>query len=130
MIMSPGGSGARLRSKIKIMKVGLLRKNGYELRWFFVACFIDVVDPEKLLSSSRQFWMSFRKACSGSEIKVSGIAFGEVSASPKVETVLFRRLSVQLSLGGVLSSRARLCFTGQKQCAPLAALNHSKKALV
>jgi hypothetical protein len=115
---------------LNLIKLGLLRKNGYELKGFFVACFIDVVDPEKLLSSSRQFWMSFRKACSGSEIKVSGIAFGEVSASPKVETVLFRRLSVQLSLGGVLSSRARFCFTGQKQCVPLAALNHSKKTLV
>src|SRR2546421_9923712 len=54
----------------------------------------------------------FSKACSGSEIKVSRFAFGEALASPKVETVLFRRLSIQLSLGGLLSSRAHLCLTG------------------
>ena len=57
----------------------------------------------------------FYEACSGSEIKVSRFPFGEVLASPNAETFLFRRLSIQLSLGGLLSSRARLCFTGQQQ---------------
>ena len=57
----------------------------------------------------------FFKACSGSEIKLCRFSFGEVLASPNAQTFLFRRLSIQLSLGGLLSSRARFCFTGQQQ---------------
>ena len=56
--------------------------------------------------------MSFGRHARGSEIEVSDGAFGEVLASPKVETFLFRRLSIQLSLDELLSSRARLCLTG------------------
>src|SRR5512138_3758465 len=52
------------------------------------------------------------------EIKVSIAVFGEVLASPKVETVLLRRRSIQLSLGGVLSSRARRCLTGRGEFSP------------
>ncbi len=62
----------------------------------------------------------FFKAYSGSEIKVCLFAFGEVWVSPNVETFLFRRPSIQLSLGGLLSSRARFRFTGLKQFAFLA----------
>mgnify|MGYP006955683252 CR=1 FL=1 len=65
--------------------------------------------------------MSFFEAYSGSEIKVSLFPFGEVLASPNAETFLFRRISIQLSLDGLLSSRARLCFTGQHQLKPLGA---------
>jgi hypothetical protein len=68
--------------------------------------------PKSFSALREGFGMSFRKAYSGSEIKVSPFTFGEVVASPKAETVLFRRLSIQLSLGELLSSRARLCLTG------------------
>jgi hypothetical protein len=57
----------------------------------------------------------FCKACSGSEIEVCRLPFGEVLASPKAETFSISSPSIQLSLGGVLSSRARLCLTGQPQ---------------
>jgi hypothetical protein len=95
------------------VQVGLLRKNGYELTEFLVRYFVDVVHPKKLFELFKKGLDEFWKACSGSEIKVCEFAFGEVVASPKVETVLFRRLSVQLSLGELLSSRARLCLTGR-----------------
>ena len=52
----------------------------------------------------------FCKACSGSEIKGLLIGIWGGLASPNAETFLFRRLSVQLSLGGLLSSRAHLCL--------------------
>jgi hypothetical protein len=74
---------------------------------------VDVVDPKKLLELFETVLDEFWKACSGSEIKVSQFAFGEVLASPKVETVFISSPSVRLSLGGLLSSRARFCFTGQ-----------------
>jgi len=69
----------------------------------------------KMLATSSRRNDEFYEAYSGSEIKVSRFSFGEVLASPNVETFLFRRLSVQLSLGGLLSSRAHLCLTGQPQ---------------
>src|SRR5689334_19407471 len=94
----------------------LLRKNGDLLREVFTSVCWWRPSRRRLSSSSRRVWMSFGKACSGSEIKVCQFAFGEGVASPKVETILFRRLSIQLSLGGLLSSRARLCLPGQKQC--------------
>jgi len=55
----------------------------------------------------------FCKACSGSEIKGLLVAIWGGLASPNAETVLFRRLSIQLSLGGLLSSRAHLCLAGR-----------------
>jgi hypothetical protein len=55
----------------------------------------------------------FFKACSGSEIEVCRWPFGEVLASPKAETFSISSPSIQLSLGGLLSSRAHLCLTGQ-----------------
>jgi len=93
--------------------MGLLRKNGYQLTEFFVHWFVEVVHSKKLFELFETGLDEFWKACSGSEIMVSEVAFGEVLASPKVETVLFRRLSIQLSLGEVLSSRARRCLTGR-----------------
>jgi hypothetical protein len=57
----------------------------------------------------------FFEACSGSEIKVSRFSFGEVLASPNAETLFISSPSIQLSLGGLLSSRAHLCFAGQQQ---------------
>ena len=57
----------------------------------------------------------FCKACSGSEIKGLLIGIWGGLASPNAETFLFRRLSIQLSLGGLLSSRARLRFTGRPE---------------
>src|SRR6185436_3460264 len=57
----------------------------------------------------------FFKACSGSETKVCHFSFGEVLASPNVETFFISSPSIQLSLGGLLSSRARVCFTGQTE---------------
>ena len=56
----------------------------------------------------------FCKACSGSERKGLLVIWGGL-ASPNAETFLFRRLSIQLSLGGVLSSRAHLCFAGRPE---------------
>jgi hypothetical protein len=110
--------------------LGLLRKNGYELAEFFVRCFVDVVHRKKLFELFEKGLDEFWKACSGSEIKVSEFAFGEVVASPKVETVLFRRLSIQLSLGGLLSSRARRCLAGQNQFAFLKVGINAKKEVV
>ncbi len=57
----------------------------------------------------------FFKACSGSEIEVCRWPFGEVLASPNAETHSISSPSIQLSLGGLLSSRARLCLAGQEQ---------------
>ena len=93
--------------------LGLLRKNGYELAEFFVRCFVGVVHPKKVVELFETGLDEFWKACSGSEIKVSEFTFEEAVASSKAETVLFRRLSIQLSLGELLSSRARLCLTGR-----------------
>ena len=56
--------------------------------------------------SGREFF----KACSGSEIKVSGFSFGE--------TFFISSPSIQLSLGGLLSSRARFCLTGRVDFGP------------
>ena len=55
----------------------------------------------------------FCKACSGSEIEVCRFPLREVLASPNAETFSISSPSIQLSLGGLLSSRARLCFTGR-----------------
>jgi hypothetical protein len=93
--------------------MGLLRKNGYELRVIIRNVFSCGCPSGKCFELFETVLDEFWKACSGSEIKVSTVAFGEVVTSPKVETILFRRLSIQLSLGGLLSSRARLCLTGQ-----------------
>jgi len=57
----------------------------------------------------------FYKACSGSEIESLPFPFGEVLASPNAETFSISSPSIQLSLGGLLSSRARLCFTGRQE---------------
>ena len=93
--------------------LGLLRKNGYLLRVVFSNVLVCQCPFRKLFELFETVLDEFWKACSGSEIKVSTVAFGEVVTSPKVETILFRRLSLQLTLGGLLSSRARLCLTGQ-----------------
>jgi hypothetical protein len=61
----------------------------------------------------------FCKACSDSEIKGLLVAIWGGLASPNAKTFLFRRLSIQLCLGGLLSSRAHLCFAGRPE------FNHS-----
>ncbi len=62
----------------------------------------------------------FFEACSGSEIK--GLPcwhLGRFWPPQMRRRFLFRRLSIQLTLGGLLSSRARLCFTGRQELKPL-----------
>ncbi len=58
-----------------------------------------------------EFW----KGMLGSELtKVSWVQdWGRFKASPNTETLVTSSPSIQLSLGGLLSSRAHLCFTGQ-----------------
>src|ERR1043166_5900396 len=51
----------------------------------------------------------------GSEIKVCPVPFGEVLASPNAQRLFISSPSIRLSLGGLLSSRARFCFTGQQK---------------
>jgi hypothetical protein len=102
--------GAAAERKRVRLGLGLLRKNGYELMWFFSNVLVNQCPFRKLFELFETVLDEFWEACSG--------------------TVLFRRLSIQLSLGGLLSSRARFCFTGQRQCAPLAVLIHCKKSVV
>jgi len=115
-----------LLAQVLLQHTGLASKKRVRAKVVFSNVFVSQCRFRKLFELFETVLDEFWKACSGSEIMVSNVAFGEVLASPKVETVLFRRLSIQLSLGGLLSSRVRLCFTGQRQCAPLAVLIHFK----
>ncbi len=62
--------------------------------------------------------MSFTKASSGSEMESAELPFGEVWASPNAPASSIPSPSFPLSLGGLLSSRARLCFTGRQESKP------------
>src|SRR2546423_10770993 len=93
--------------------VGLLRKNGYQVKVIFSNGFCCWCPSRKTFELFETGLDEFSKACSGSEIKVSWFGFGEALASPKMETFLFRRLSIQLSLGGSPSCSAPLCLTGR-----------------
>src|ERR1043166_4812682 len=96
--MTASGSGITSLSIASCSSyVGLLRKNGNLLRVVFSNVLVCQCPFRKLFELFETVLDEFWKACSGSKIKVSNIAFGEVLASPKLETVLFRRLSIQLS---------------------------------
>src|SRR5262245_43783752 len=61
----------------------------------------------------------FCEACSGSEIKGLPLSIWGGFGLPKCGDVfLFRRLSIQLSLGRLLSSRNGLCLTGREEFNP------------
>jgi hypothetical protein len=66
--------------------------------------------PQKVREWKRK---GFGKACEGSEM-LSLPKTGE-AVKPLRQRRSFRRLTIQLSLGRVLLSRAGLCFTGQAQ---------------
>src|SRR5512138_3126820 len=68
-----------------------------------------------MMATASKGTMSFSKACSGSKIKRLQLCLRGGFGLPGCRDVLFRRLSIQLSLGGLLSSRAHLCFTGHRQ---------------
>ena len=68
------------------------------------------------MATSSKETMSFRRHTRDSEIEgLFNLAFGAAPTSPKAQTRSISSPSIQLSLGGVLSSRAHLCFTGQPE---------------
>ena len=68
------------------------------------------MNPQKVRVQKRK---GFGKACEGSEM-FSLPKTGE-AVKPLRQRRSFRRLTIQLSLGRVLLSRAGLCFTGRAQ---------------
>jgi len=89
-----------------VRQLGLLRKNGHSLREVFG--FFERTAPEHAPRQSK-FSRHTRLGNNPSPDLVLG-RFGP----PQVETVISSP-SIQLSLGGLLFSRARFCFTGQRQ---------------
>src|SRR5215472_15315496 len=102
--------------------MGLLRKNGHLVRVFLSICL--VVSRSGPIVCSKFF-----KAWLGSEIKVSGLAFGEFLA-PQMWRPFISSPSIQLSLGGLLFSRARFCLTGQRQIGFLGTAVNDKSRVV
>src|SRR6266487_1762025 len=100
----------------------LLRKNGHLLKVFLLICSV-------LSRSEPRGLIEVFKAWLGSEIKVCRLAFGELLA-PQMWRRFISSPSIQLSLGGLLFSRARFRFTGQNECEFLVTVVNFKKPVV
>lgn len=69
----------------------------------------------KIMATSSRLTMSFLRHARLGNKGLSNFIWGGISLPKCAETLFISSPSIQLSLGGLLSSRAHFCFTGRQQ---------------